>query len=267
MLKAVYEMTLKSLLIPAVAAAALLHTSSQAVTSYNQNVTGNWINGSGNINGAFTVDRSNGIELGLRAKVRYDLVNNQPQNVFNSGGDGTYSMPVGAPPSNLDRARWNFEWSINTDYDSSNPTGLKLDDLRYEIGIDYDPSAAYNPEIFDPINGVNPDLGVIGWDHSIGNNSTTAANDSSSVIPAIYANLIAGNNLAQNSWNLAFYDNPPPFNPNVGGIYTITLKAFDSNNVLLASTSIDVHVPDAGASFALMGLGAAALLGLRKKLA
>lgn len=37
----------------------------------NTTVTNNVIYGSGNINGSFTLDRANGIELGLRVKTRF----------------------------------------------------------------------------------------------------------------------------------------------------------------------------------------------------
>ena len=46
--------------------------SAHAVMSFDANVTNNVIYGSGNTNGSFTLDRTNGIELGLRAKVRFD---------------------------------------------------------------------------------------------------------------------------------------------------------------------------------------------------
>ena len=65
---------------------------------FDQNVTPDVIFGSGNTNGSFTVDRQGSIELGLRAKLRFDS-NNQPQNVFNSNGDGSYSFVAGPAPS------------------------------------------------------------------------------------------------------------------------------------------------------------------------
>ena len=48
--------------------------------------------GSG-INGAFTVGRGNGVELGLRAQLRFDE-NNHARNIFNSNNDGTYRFPA-----------------------------------------------------------------------------------------------------------------------------------------------------------------------------
>jgi hypothetical protein len=47
---------------------------------FDQDVTPDVIFGSGNANGAFTIDQSNGIELGLRGKLRFDA-SNQPENI------------------------------------------------------------------------------------------------------------------------------------------------------------------------------------------
>ena len=75
----------------------------------------------GTLNGGFTVDRRNDIELGLRGKLRFNDIN-LPQNTFNSNGDGTYTFAAGLPPTGFgfasgstSTALWNFEWSINSD--------------------------------------------------------------------------------------------------------------------------------------------------------
>ena len=73
-----------------------LSAAAYAVVSFDQNVTSNAIFGSGNANGGFTVDRSNGVELGLRCKVRFNA-SNAPENTFNSNDDGTYSFAAGQP--------------------------------------------------------------------------------------------------------------------------------------------------------------------------
>ena len=70
--------------------------------------------GSGNANGSFTVHRSNGLELGLRGKLRFNA-SNLPENTFNSNGDGTYTFKVGAPTGgagwvSTTTPRWAFEW-------------------------------------------------------------------------------------------------------------------------------------------------------------
>src|SRR6056297_387646 len=79
--------------IPALALA--LSAGAASATS----VTPDIIFGDGNDNGSFTVDRSNNIEIGLRAKLRYNLAG-VPENTFNSNGDGTYSFNAaeGNPP-------------------------------------------------------------------------------------------------------------------------------------------------------------------------
>ena len=211
--------------------------------SFDQNVTPDVIFGSGNANGAFTVDTNNGVELGLRAKLRFDAANN-PQNIFNSNGDGTYSFAAVLPPSGFgfapgstSTAIWNFEWAINSDV--AGTSGVALDDLIYEILIDFDPGLGTNFQAFDPIN-------LAYADHAIGNNST--ANGGGVSAPSndtvAYAALIANNNVAQNSWNMEFFDNAGagfPFVGDADGQYEFILKASDSNG-LLASTQISVIV-------------------------
>lgn len=230
-----------------------------AVIMYDQNVTNNAIFGSGNTNGSYTTDRANGVELGLRGKLRFNAAN-LPENTFNSGGDGTYSFDAGLPPSGFgfapgstSTAVWNFEWSINTDYDGS--SHLTLQDLVYTLEIDFDPGVGVNFLSFDLIN-------VPFADHSIGNNSTAQGAGTEATDAATYSALIAANNLAQNSWNMEFFDNAMfPFDGRVNGIYDIRLSAGISRTSPLASTGIQilVGVPEPGTVF-LLGT---ALLGLR----
>ena len=105
-----------------VAAGLGLSGTAQAIISHNQNVTSDVIFGSGNANGSFTVDRQNGIDLGLRGKLRFDT-NNQPQNIFNSNGDGTFNFAAGIAPGGFGFAPnapvWNFEFSINSNFDGN----------------------------------------------------------------------------------------------------------------------------------------------------
>ncbi len=216
-------------------------STSQAVVLFDQNVTNEVIFGSGNANGDFTVDRANGIELGLRGKLRFDQ-NNQPQNVFNSNGDGTYSFSAGTPPTGFSFAPnspttpvWNFEWSINSSFDAS---GGALNSVLYLIQIDFDPGAGTNFRSFDPINQTVAD-------HAIGNNATANGGGSVAANAGEYSALIAANNLAQNSWNMEFFNDAPfdMFDPNLPGIYTIVLSAFDfQTEEMLSSVSIDVIV-------------------------
>lgn len=229
----------------AVAVVAILGfgAPAQAVVTFDANVTGDVIFGDGNANGAFTVDRSNGVELGLRGKLRFDSTN-QPQNTFNSNGDGTYSFAAGQPagggfgfaPGSPSTAIWNFEWSINSDFDNS--AGRYLSELNYELGIDFDPGAGTNFLTYDPINQASAD-------HAIGTNATGNGDGVSD--PANYVALIDSNNLAQNSWNMEFFDGGPfLFDANVDGTYDFYLSASDGTGEL---ARVDIQlIVGAGAS-------------------
>jgi hypothetical protein len=218
----------------------LMSTSTQGAIDYDENVTPNAIFGSGNANGFFAVDQGGGVELGLRAKVRYPT----PANTFNSDGAGTYTHAAGTPGGGL--AMWNFEFSVNSDYlNGTRP----LNALTYLLRIDSDPSANTSFLSFDPINQPYAD-------HSIGNNTTGNGAGVEAANAAAYGVLIANNNVAQNSWNMGMgFLAPflvPPFNPNAPGTYTFVLSAFDGANQV-ASTTIDVNVVVPEASTYLAG--------------
>ena len=233
--------------------------------SFDANVTGDVIFGSGNANGGFTVNQDNGLELGLRAKVRFDS-NNQPQNIFNSNGDGTYTFRAGLPPSGFgfapnstSTATWNFEWSINSDFEGT--SGDKLNAYTYVMKIDFDPSSGTNFLEFDPVNQVFAD-------HAIGDNNTANGAGTNATDALEYASLINGNNIAQNSWNMEFFNDSGlgfPFDGRVAGEYDIVLEAFDAEGDLLVSNSITVFtvIPLPGAS-AMAGLGLIAV-GTRRR--
>lgn len=238
---------MKTTIVAALAASLAFAGAAQAAPLlFDQNVTPDVIFGSGNVNGGFTVDRSNGIEIGLRAKVRFDD-SNQPQNVFNSNGAGTYSFDTGAPSpgfsgagaNNPQAAKWNFEWSINSGFDGS---GRALDDLDYQFAIDGDPGAGTSIDTFiDPINSFTV------ADHAIGNNTTGNGGGATATDEASYSALIGSNNVAQNSVNFLFLVGLLPqlssFDPNERGLYTITLSAFaKGTSTILASSTINVQV-------------------------
>ena len=217
---------------------------------YDQNVTPDVIFGSGNLNGAFTVDTQSTpitvLELGLRAKIRFDA-SNLPQNIFNSNGDGSYNFLAGYPTGGAGWATtttpyWNFEFAVNVD--QTGTSGLTLDDFTYEMGLDFDPSpAGTNYLVFDPISaGVSAPY----FDHSLGNNATTSATDVVSGDAASYIANLAALYVAQNSWSYEFYNDGPysTFDPTVDGVYEIYLKAF-FQGAEVAHTAISVVVGNA----------------------
>ncbi|QDT06247.1 hypothetical protein K227x_46560 [Rubripirellula lacrimiformis] len=262
-----------------VAVVALAAPSSDAgVYPFDQNVTSNVIMGSGVTNGAFTVNRSSAdrIELGLRAKVRFNA-SNQPENTFNSNGDGTYTFEPGQPagggfsfePNSSSTAKWNFEWSINSDFEGDGVTSPRsLSALTYLLEIDLDPATDFNPMpgdnylAFDPINTSYAD-------HAIGDNGTGPGAGVKAADATAYGDLIASNNLAQNSWNLEFFnDASHPFDANVPGVFDIILTAFD-NGAVIAQTQIQINtnaVPEPASLLAFGGLGlCVCTMGLRRK--
>jgi hypothetical protein len=236
-----------------VLALGLIHVgTSYAAISYDQDVTSNAIFGSGNANGSYTVDRDNGIELGLRGKLRHNA-SGAPENTFNSNGDGTYSFDAGvAPTQSFPTAVWSFEWSINSDYDG---TGNFLDQYSYLLGYDSDPSLGTSFFSFDPIS-------IAFADHSIGTNATASGAGEEATDATSYASLIAGNNLAQNSWKAHWFLDS--FDPTLDGTYDFFLAAFDGTNEL-ARTEMQVIVGAGGSPvpepsiLALFGLGLAGL--------
>lgn len=207
--------------------------------------------GSGNANGSFTLGSGSGVEIGLRAKTRYNS-SGVPENTFNWDGGSTYTFDPadGNPPAN--RAMWNFEFSINTDVNDS--SGNDLNDFVYELAlfkVNADGSDLADALVFDPIN-------TLYADHSIGDNLTTAATDSIAGDPTAYATLISHNNVAQNSWNYGFFNGSGTgalegIDPSLAGTYIIRLTALDGSDIV-ASSEITVNVVPVPPA-ALAGLG------------
>lgn len=177
---------------------ALASVGAQAVPSYGNLAAPGVYFGTGNVNGNWAIDTSNGIELGLRAK-RY-------KGATIDGSSGTYFADAGlyTGPGNP-RAAWNYEFSVNIG------THSFTEGLTFMLGVDNDPSAAQNFTFVDPKTW---------WT----DNATVA-------------------NGFQNSQNVIFGDTPGgAFNVNQNGLYSFVLNAYDANNGLLASTSMNVQV-------------------------
>lgn len=208
--------------------------------------------GSGNANGSFTIGTGSGVEIGLRAKTRYNS-SGAPENTFNWDGGNTYTFDPanGNPPA--DRAMWNFEWSINTDVNGD--SGNDLSDFFYELAlfkVDADGSDLSDAFVFDPIN-------TLYADHSIGDNTTTSATDSVAGDPISYLSLISSNNVAQNSWNYGFFNGVGTgalegIDPSLAGKYIIRLTAFNMDGAVASSEILVNVVPIPPAAFAGLGL-------------
>ena len=199
---------------------------------FDQLVTPDVIFGSGNINGGFTTDRENGIELGLRAKIPF-------AGVLHSNGDGSYSYTL-AETGPMGSRRWNFEWTINTDYDYS--SGLKLDELTYELGMDADPGVGTDFFAFDPV--ATSDAQPY-WDHSIGDNTTLNGAGVEATSNAEYLSLLANNNVLQQSWRYEFFSAIPPltgYDADEPGVYTVYLLARNGKGKVVARSEILVLI-------------------------
>ncbi len=231
-----------------------------AVITYDDNATYSgptMLFGAGT-NGGFTVDRSNGVELALRAQLRFGA-NNQPTSIFNSNGDGTYSFPTGTPNLALPHPDWASEttpvwsvtFSINTDHaDRDDTPETVLSDLTYEMGADFDPSAGTGNWLkFDLINANSLFFQIAVPDHAFGLYSQVNPGIMATTVPD-YMNAISTMNIAQNTANYEFinmdlrafgFGNYSGFDPDVPGMYNVYLAAF-SGGVEIARTEIVILV-------------------------
>ena len=217
---------------------------------YDQDITPDVIFGSGNGNGSFTVDRQNGVELGMRGKQRFPTAG-----IYNSNGDGTYTFHTGSGTASFPKSEWSFDFTVNTDYDGS--SGWKVGDLTYEIGMDNDPGAGTDYLVFDPIAVdslipyVPAEPPVPFWDHSMGDNGTANGGGLEAGDAMTYMTYLATYNVAQNSWQPTFYQNYAQYSwdPDVPGRYEYYLAAFDGSTEV-ARTAITLVVAD-GATLSL----------------
>jgi hypothetical protein len=182
-----------------------------------------------------------------------------------SNGDGTYTVTAGnacqgfsfAPACDGTPTKWSFEWSINTDYDGSAPTGNKISDFDYELGLGCDSksdsagssssdSSSAEQSDFTTLFPFKTPVSTPLWDHSFGDNDTLQGQgvEASTTIPGEFQIFVTTKNVAQNSWNYEFFNNPGTclwtFDPAVETTYKIYLQVKDGSGKVLVRTTIDI---------------------------
>jgi hypothetical protein len=224
--------------------------ATNAVNSATNNAS--WYDGTGNPQGGWTVDSSNGIEIGLRAKYRgVNAVIDTPNNV--------YQVAAGVQ-SGTSNALWNYEFSI--DLQPNGVGSLTIADIENFSTLTVD----------DLTTGVSHTIllaNLAGDDSGFGttNGNTGPDRISESSDPAAFA---AGWG-AQNSENPAFGNWPlaglQAFDPNANDTYLIELNVKTNADHVVASDSIEVQVtpePSAIILLATMVLGTFILVRRRK---
>jgi hypothetical protein len=214
-----------------------------------------WYNGSGNqdVQGGWTVDDANGIEIGLRAKYRQvNAVIDTPNNV--------YTVAPGLQDAT--HALWNYEFSI--DLQPNGVGALTIADIANFSTL----------TVKDLTTGVSHTIllsNLANDDSGFGTtNGTTGANPISESDQAAF---LAGWG-AQNSenpvfgnWPLLTAATPQPFDPNAADTYLIELQVKTSSDHVVATDSIEVQVtpePSAVILLATMVLGAFVLARRRR---
>ncbi len=196
-----------------------------------------WYNGTGNPNGGFTVDSENGIEIGLRAKLR------QSPNVIHSP-DNQYTVPTGSQPGVPGRAAWNYEFSI--DLEPLGAGSLTLADIVASLTIT-DVTTGQTSTV-NPLTYWNDDTGF----GSLGTTKPESA--------AQWG--------AQNSQNPIFGDFPLAFEYNMNAVRTYRLDLVINNlsggNLATDTILINTVSPEP-ASLALFASGVAVIGLIRRK--
>ena len=200
-----------------------------------------WYNGSGNPQGGWTTDTANGIEVGLRAKIRGGAEIDTPTD--------TYYVPPGSGGSPLG-ALWNYEFSIDLNPGGGVPPYTLaniLADTTLEIKDLTNPSTV----IIDPLTfwTDNTKFG------SPGSTSTQTDKHGGAILATDYG--------VQNSENLLFGN--PGFDTNAPDVYQFTLTVRDSPTHVLASTEMKVNVTPEPSAIILMSILALPLFFLARR--
>jgi len=205
----------------AVLCATLVTAATVFALSFNQDIVA--IFGSGNPNTGWTTDSGpEQMVLALRAKNRMTAAT--------TNVSGVYSFPTGFQAPNINRAVWNWEFSID-----SGGGNLYAYDYYVLIDTDYSQATAYTT--------VNA---LVGWnDNSYGTSATL--NGAGVEGPA--ATYAGSSTIAQQSQNLVFAGG----NPLLDATYNYQLFAVapgaGPNGTRLATTAITVIVGTGGPAF------------------
>ena len=191
--------------------------------------------GSGNVNGNWTINTDNNVEVALRAKDRGTLATID-------GSSGVYTTFTGlCNPvcGGSNKARWNYEFSVNVRADGTGAADLL--GFVVQMEVDTDASAGFNWVVLNVLSNW-PDTAY--WDGSAPRINRSAP--------------IAGEYGAQQSANALFGDAGFGGILPDAGLYGLRLSVRDSLGNVLSQVQTTVQVPEPG-SLALAGL---ALLGL-----
>jgi hypothetical protein len=210
--------------------AMTLSVSASAALTYGDIASPGVYFGSGNVNGNWTINVANGIEVALRAKDRASLATID-------GSSGIYSANAGLcnpTCTGSNKAAWNYEFSVNLQAGGGT---LDLTQVRVVMEVDIDSSENFNWVSLDVLNN---------W----GDNSYWNGSKRVGLAP------VATEYGVQQSANPLFGDSGFNFLPG-NGLYGLRLSVYSLTGGLLAQTETEVSVPEPG-SLALAGL---ALLG------
>jgi hypothetical protein len=189
--------------------------------SFNQTITA--IFGSGNPDTGWTTDTASGVTLALRGKDRDNGATPQPTT------PGVYEFPTGFSINNPARAKWNWEFSID-----SGSVNLS-DDYDYYIAVDVDPSECADYVVINALTSFN--------DNSYGTNATANGQGTEGTAAA----LAGSNTIAQNSQNIVFAGGDPDLDATYDYELWAVAQGDDPTGNRIVSVAIKVVVGTGGA--------------------